>query len=119
MSRFLREANSKGLPFGEAISDATPIGPLATYPGDDTWTARPFVPGVVLVGDAAGWNNPIIGQGLSISLRDVRMVRDAIRQDAWGAGAFEAGPSGTEGTQNDSGRCPTKPRVSSDGSDGT
>ncbi len=90
MSRFLREANFKGLPFGEAISDATPIGPLATYPGDDTWTARPFVPGVVLVGDAAGWNNPIIGQGLSIALRDVRMVRDAIRQDAWGADAFEA-----------------------------
>ncbi len=90
ISRFLREANFKCLPFGEAISNATPIGPLATYPGDDTWTTTPFAPGVVLVGDAAGWNNPIIGQGLSIALRDVRMVRDQLRDGGWGTGAFEA-----------------------------
>ncbi len=90
LERFLRESNMTCLPFGEAISRATPIGPLATYPGDDTWTREPFVPGVVLVGDAAGWNNPIIGQGLSISLRDVRMVRDAIRDGGVGAPAFEA-----------------------------
>jgi len=30
----------------------------------------------VLIGDAAGHNDPIIGQGLSISYRDVRIVRD-------------------------------------------
>ena len=34
--------------------------------------------GVVLIGDAAGANDPIIGQGLSITLRDVRLVRDAV-----------------------------------------
>jgi menaquinone-9 beta-reductase len=33
---------------------------------------------VVLVGDAAGHNDPIIGQGLSIALRDVRLVGEAI-----------------------------------------
>jgi 2-polyprenyl-6-methoxyphenol hydroxylase-like FAD-dependent oxidoreductase len=32
----------------------------------------------VLVGDAAGHNDPIIGQGLSIALRDVRLVSEAI-----------------------------------------
>lgn len=90
LGRFLRETNMKCLPYGEAISRATPIGPLATYPGDDTWTPAPFAPGVVLVGDAAGWNNPIIGQGLSIAMRDVRMVRDAIRDAGLGSIAFEA-----------------------------
>lgn len=67
------------LPFGEALADAKPAGPLATYPGDDTWTERPFTDGVVLVGDAAGYNNPIIGQGLSIAMRDARTVRDVLR----------------------------------------
>ena len=76
---FLRSANFGCLPFGEQLSIAKPIGPLATYPGDDTWTPKPYVDGMVLVGDSAGYNSPIIGQGLSIALRDARMVRDALR----------------------------------------
>jgi 2-polyprenyl-6-methoxyphenol hydroxylase-like FAD-dependent oxidoreductase len=32
----------------------------------------------VLIGDAAGHNDPVIGQGLSIALRDARMVRDIV-----------------------------------------
>lgn len=43
----------------------------------DAW-ADPCVPGAVLVGDAAGWNDPIIGQGLSISLRDARLVSEVL-----------------------------------------
>jgi 2-polyprenyl-6-methoxyphenol hydroxylase-like FAD-dependent oxidoreductase len=58
---------------------ARPAGPCAFYPMNDTWTDGPCAPGVVLVGDAAGWNDPIIGQGLSIALRDVRMVADVVR----------------------------------------
>jgi len=42
--------------------------------GEDTWTDPPFSEGVVLIGDAAGYNNPIIGQGLSLALRDVDLV---------------------------------------------
>ncbi len=52
--------------------------PCATFPGDDTWTAQPFAEGVVLIGDAAGYNDPIAAQGLSIALRDARSVRDLI-----------------------------------------
>ena len=37
--------------------------------------------GVVLIGDAAGHNDPIIGQGLSISYRDVRIVRDLMLEN--------------------------------------
>jgi 2-polyprenyl-6-methoxyphenol hydroxylase-like FAD-dependent oxidoreductase len=33
----------------------------------------------VLIGDAAGYNDPIIGQGLSITLRDARMVAEILR----------------------------------------
>ena len=38
----------------------------------------PTAPGVVLVGDAAGHNDPITGQGLAIALRDVRLVSEPI-----------------------------------------
>jgi len=79
MSEFLRSAGFGCLPFGERLAEAHPIGPLATYPGDDTWTAHPYGDSAVLIGDAAGYNSPIIGQGLSIAMRDARMVRDAIR----------------------------------------
>ena len=33
---------------------------------------------MVLIGDAAGHNDPIIGEGLSISMRDARTVRDLV-----------------------------------------
>ena len=33
---------------------------------------------MVLIGDAAGHNDPITGQELSIALRDVRLVRDIL-----------------------------------------
>ena len=79
LDEFRRSASFGCLPFGEALADATPAGPLATYPGDDSWTERPYTDGVVLVGDAAGYNNPIIGQGLSIAMRDARTVRDVVR----------------------------------------
>ncbi len=51
-------------------------------PGDDTRTETPLGEGVVLVGDAAGHNDPIVGQGLSIAVRDARIVRDLILDGA-------------------------------------
>jgi len=48
-----------------------PAGPLYSYVNADSWTDEPYGRGVVLVGDAAGWNDPIIGLGLSITYRDV------------------------------------------------
>lgn len=62
----------------EHIWSARPAGPCNSYPNEDTWTDALARPGVVLIGDAAGSNDPIIGQGLSITLRDVRLVRDAL-----------------------------------------
>jgi 2-polyprenyl-6-methoxyphenol hydroxylase-like FAD-dependent oxidoreductase len=75
---FMASVGFSCLPFGKELAAGTPAGPLASYPGDDSWTAEPFAPGVVLVGDSAGYNNPIIGQGLSIAMRDARTVRDVV-----------------------------------------
>ncbi len=61
-----------------------PAGPLYSYVNADSWTDEPYAPGVVLVGDAAGWNDPIVGLGLSITYRDVRLVSDLLKEtDRW------------------------------------
>ena len=70
-------------PWSEQVASANPIGPIAMHLGDDTWTDTPYVDGLVLIGDAAGYNDPIIGEGLSIALRDARIVRDLIVDGAW------------------------------------
>jgi 2-polyprenyl-6-methoxyphenol hydroxylase-like FAD-dependent oxidoreductase len=86
--RFLEACAVDCYPWSAEVAAATPAGPCATYPGDDTWTPEPFVDGVVLIGDAAGHNDPVIGQGLSIGLRDARLVRDLVLDGARDAGAF-------------------------------
>jgi len=75
---------------GEMFAAARPAGPCAFYPMNDSWIDQPFAPGAVLVGDAAGWNDPIIGQGLSIALRDARIVGDLLTaEDRWPTSLFE------------------------------
>lgn len=49
-------------------------GPLATIISDDHWVEHPYQDGVVLIGDAAAANDPMFGQGLSLTLRDVRVL---------------------------------------------
>lgn len=80
--RFLETLSLRSYPHAEVLAAATPAGPCATYPGDDTWTDAPFADGVVLVGDSAGYNDPIIGEGLSIAMRDARIVRDLVTDGA-------------------------------------
>ncbi len=86
---FLEAFRVRSLPGAEHIASARPAGPCASYPNEDTWTETIAGPGVVLIGDAAGSNDPIIGQGLSITLRDVRLVRDALLGErAWAPPIF-------------------------------
>jgi len=73
------------LPYAEAIAASTPIGPFNSFSNEDHWIDDPTCPGVVLIGDAAGHNDPIIGQGISIALRDARLVSEVLR-DAKAAG---------------------------------
>jgi menaquinone-9 beta-reductase len=81
-SLFLAAWNPGCYPLSDLVAAGTAAGPCATYPGDDTWTDTPFADGVVLIGDAAGYNDPVVGQGLSIAMRDVRIVRDLILEGA-------------------------------------
>lgn len=66
------------------FSVAKQAGPLATFDGADNWVPHPYRSGVVLLGDAAASNDPTWGQGLSLTLRGVRTLRDALRKtDDW------------------------------------
>jgi 2-polyprenyl-6-methoxyphenol hydroxylase-like FAD-dependent oxidoreductase len=92
--RFLAACALDAYPWSAQVAAGTPAGPCATYPGDDTWTDTPFADGVVLIGDAAGHNDPVIGQGLSIAMRDARIVRDLVLDGARTADSFR--PYGDE-----------------------
>lgn len=76
--RFLDTFRMRCAPNNAALAAGRPAGPLLSYFNNDSWTDEPFAPGVVLVGDAAGWNDPIVGLGLSITYRDVRIVSDLL-----------------------------------------
>src|SRR5262245_2243392 len=56
---------------------------------NDTWTDSPVTNGLALIGDAAGYSDPHIGQGLSVALRDVRVLSELLLASAdWSPGAL-------------------------------
>lgn len=70
----------------EWFRGARGVAPLASFPSDDTWVPHPYRSGVVLIGDAAANNDPMFGQGLAITLRDVRELwQQLIATDDWDA----------------------------------
>jgi 2-polyprenyl-6-methoxyphenol hydroxylase-like FAD-dependent oxidoreductase len=61
-------------------------GPLATFDGAEVWVEHPYREGVALLGDAAASSDPTWGQGLSLTLRDSRVLRDQLlATDDWEA----------------------------------
>ena len=82
--RFVDSFRFTSVPGSAVLADATPTSPCMTYPNEDAWCDEPYGEGVVLIGDAAGWNDPIIGQGLSITMRDIRVVSELLcASDTW------------------------------------
>ena len=66
------------------LGDVTPAGPCATFSGEQTWCDQPYADGVVLLGDAGGYDDPVDGQGLSLALRDVRQLSELLlATDDW------------------------------------
>lgn len=55
-----------------------PHGTFATFDGAHQWVPRPAKGNCVLIGDAAGSSDPVWGNGLSRTLRDVRLLRDRL-----------------------------------------
>ena len=86
--RFLDAFKMRCAPDNDRFAKARPAGPLLSYFNNDAWTVTPYARGAVLIGDAAGWNDPIIGQGLSITYRDVRMVSDILKAGDGSPAAF-------------------------------
>ncbi|MBY8889355.1 FAD-dependent monooxygenase [Streptomyces sp. PTM05] len=79
-AEFLEAFRFSCIPNSEMFAAATPSASCAFYPMNDSWTdTPPYTEGAVLIGDAAGWTDPVIGQGLSIALRDARMIWDILR----------------------------------------
>jgi len=86
---FLDAFRMQCAPENKHLAEGQPAGPVFAYFNSDAWTDEPFGEGCVLVGDAGGWNDPIIGQGLSITYRDVRIVTDILKgSDDWSVAAF-------------------------------
>jgi menaquinone-9 beta-reductase len=75
-------------PLSECYAAAKSVGPLASFDVSESWVEHPYRDGVVLVGDAAATTDPTFGQGLSLSLRDARTLRDELSKDSdWAAAA--------------------------------
>ena len=78
------------VPEAHAVAGGRAASRPLVYPNSDSWVDHPVRPGVVLIGDAAGRNDPIIGQGLSVTHRDVRLVSEALLSTAdWCEGLFD------------------------------
>jgi 2-polyprenyl-6-methoxyphenol hydroxylase-like FAD-dependent oxidoreductase len=85
LPRFIKESIRTGTP-ADFYTGARAAGPLATFEGADTWVEHPYQAGVALIGDAASTNDPCFGQGLSLTVRSVRVLRDQLlANDDWDA----------------------------------
>jgi len=88
--RFLQAfAQLQAIPAARGLDEVTPAGPCATFSGEQTWCDQPYADGVVLLGDAGGYDDPVDGQGLSLALRDVRQLSELLLgTDDWTVAAL-------------------------------
>ncbi len=87
VDRFVAEAVRTGVD-AALYETARPAGPLAMFEASDSWVPHPYRDGVALIGDAAATSDPTWGQGMSLTLRDARTLRDhLLAADDWSAAA--------------------------------
>lgn len=65
------------LPNG-ALQNATIVGPTGFFPNSETLATVTHGPRTVLIGDAAGSNDPSQGHGLSLVFRDIRDIAERL-----------------------------------------
>jgi menaquinone-9 beta-reductase len=74
------------IPAAMGLADVTPAGPCATFSCEQTWCDKPYADGIVLIGDAGGYDDPVDGQGLSLAMNDVRQLSETLlASDDWTA----------------------------------
>ena len=71
-------ARLRSIPAELGLGDVAAAGPCATFGGEQTWCDEPYADGVALLGDAAGYDDPVDGQGLSLAMRDVRQLSELL-----------------------------------------
>jgi 2-polyprenyl-6-methoxyphenol hydroxylase-like FAD-dependent oxidoreductase len=76
-SEFFAACIAAGAP-PEWFGRAETVGPLASFDASDRWVEHPYGEGVVLIGDAAAVSDPCFGCGMSLTLRDARVLRDQL-----------------------------------------
>lgn len=54
------------------------LGPVSFFPNANIVVDRPATTDVILIGDAAGANDPCQGHGVSLAFHDVRVLRDLV-----------------------------------------
>ena len=81
-SLFISESAKCYPPLAEYYAAAKCIGPLASFDVSDYWVDHPYREGVALIGDAAATTDLTFGQGLSLALRDARVLRDELSRDS-------------------------------------
>jgi menaquinone-9 beta-reductase len=85
LARFVEGCKKTGASVA-LFENARQVGPLATFGCAHSWVDHPYRDGVALVGDTATSSDPTWGQGLSLTLRDARVLRDHLmRSDDWDA----------------------------------
>jgi menaquinone-9 beta-reductase len=85
IEQFIALFAQAGMP-PEILAHARAAGPLASFSGADRWIPHPYRNGVALIGDAAATSDPLDGQGMSLTLRDVRVLSDLLLEhDDWDA----------------------------------
>ena len=76
-------------------------GPVAAFDGHDSYVEHPYKDGIALVGDAAQTSDQTWGQGLSITLKDARLLRDALlATDDWDAAGHKYAEAANESFQH-------------------
>lgn len=74
------ERVAESLPNG-TVRDWTSTGPIGFFPNANIVATWPETPDVILIGDAAGANDPSQGHGISLTFHDIRVLRDVFRSD--------------------------------------
>jgi 2-polyprenyl-6-methoxyphenol hydroxylase-like FAD-dependent oxidoreductase len=82
VEKFLAETRRVGPMFADCYAQAKSIGPLAAFDAGYSWVDHPYRDGVALIGEAAAVSDPSFGQGMSLALRDARVLRDALVGDS-------------------------------------
>lgn len=77
LPRFIETSIRLGVP-KEYFDGCRAAGPLATFDATDNWVEHPYREGIALIGDAACTSDPTWGQGMSLALRDVRVLSESL-----------------------------------------